>query len=58
LSEKLLFCGRVLESLACVTLVRKAADEMRIAISFRSFGENKIDWFIIASKKLTNNFAG
>jgi hypothetical protein len=34
---------RVLKSIACMPLVRKAADEIRITIFFIPFGENKIN---------------
>jgi hypothetical protein len=53
---KLTFYGRVLKSIACVALVRKAADEIRITIFFTSFGAEKINE-LVASNKLTNNFA-
>jgi hypothetical protein len=51
------YCG-VLKSVAFVALVRKAADEIRIVIFFKSFRVKKIDELVIISKKLTNNFTG
>jgi hypothetical protein len=48
----------VLKSMACVALVRKAADEIRITICFISFGAKKINELVATSKKLTNNFVG
>jgi hypothetical protein len=40
-SEKLTFYGRVLKSVACVALVRKAADEIRITIYFLNPAEER-----------------
>jgi hypothetical protein len=57
LPRKLTFYGRVLKSIACVALVQKAADEIRITISFKSFGVKKINELVVTSNKLTNNFA-
>jgi hypothetical protein len=48
----------VLKSIARVALVRKAADEIRITIFFKSFGAKKIKELIVLSNKLPNNFAG
>jgi hypothetical protein len=59
LPGKLTFYGRVLKLIACVALVRKAADEIRITISFSNFSEiKKINELVVTSNKLTNNFAG
>jgi hypothetical protein len=43
LPGKLTFYGRVLKSIACVALVRKAADEIKITIYFQNIWskENK-----------------
>jgi hypothetical protein len=58
LNEKLTFYRRVLKSVACVALVRKAANEIRISIFFKLLGEMKINELVVTSNKLTNNFAG
>jgi hypothetical protein len=58
LPGKLAFYGRDLKSVAYVALVRKAADEIRIIIFFKFFGENKINELVVTSNKLTNKFAG
>jgi hypothetical protein len=42
LPGKLTFYGRVLKSTACVALVRKVADEIKIATFSTSFGVKKI----------------
>jgi hypothetical protein len=55
---KLTFYGRVLKSIAYVTLVHKAADEIRITIFFKSFGIKKTNELVVTSNKLTNKFAG
>jgi hypothetical protein len=49
-----------LKSIACVLLVCKAVDKIRIRIFFGSFGVNNVDLneLVVASFKLTNNFAG
>jgi hypothetical protein len=47
-----------LKSTACVALVRKAADEIRITIFLKSFGVWKINELVVTSNKLTNNFDG
>jgi hypothetical protein len=40
-----------------VTLVREAADEIRITILFlKSFGAKKINELVVTGDKLTNNF--
>jgi hypothetical protein len=57
LPRKLTFYGSVSKPIACVTLVRKAADEIRITIFFESFGVKKINELVVTSNKLTNNFA-
>jgi hypothetical protein len=41
-----------------VVLVRKAADEIRITIYFKSFGVKKINELVVSGKKLADNFAG
>jgi hypothetical protein len=41
-----------------VSLVRKAADEIKITFFFRSFEENKINELVVTSNKLTNDFVG
>jgi hypothetical protein len=41
-----------------MALIRKAADEIRITISFKSFGMKEINELVVTSKKLTNNRAG
>jgi hypothetical protein len=43
LPGKPIFYVRVLQSVACVAFERKAADEITITITFKSFGENKIN---------------
>jgi hypothetical protein len=48
----------VIGTLKSVTLVRKAADEVRIFIFFRFFGKKKINELVVTCNKLTNNFAG
>jgi hypothetical protein len=58
LPEKLTFYGTVFKSVACVAIVRKAADEIRITIFFKSIGVKKIDELIVSGNKLTNNFEG
>jgi hypothetical protein len=58
LLEKLTYYGRVLMSIACVALVRKAANDIRITIFFKPFGARKISKLVVTSNKLTNNFAG
>jgi hypothetical protein len=58
LPGKLTFYGRILKSVAPVTLVRKAADEIRITIfSNHSEQKKKINELVVTSNKLTNNFA-
>jgi hypothetical protein len=57
LPEKLTFY-RVLKSIACVALVRKAADEIRTTIFFKFFRVTKINKLVVTSNKLTNNFTG
>jgi hypothetical protein len=47
-----------LKSVACAPFVRKAADEIRIAIVCNSFGVKKINELVVTNSKLTNNFAG
>jgi hypothetical protein len=47
-----------LKSIACVALVRKAADKIIIAIFFKSFGIKKINELVVTCNKLTNNFVG
>jgi hypothetical protein len=58
LNGKLIYYGRVLKSTERVALVRKAADEIRITIFFKSFAVRKINELAVTSNKLTNNFAG
>jgi hypothetical protein len=58
LPRKLTFYGRVLKSIACVALVRKAADEMRIKISFKSLGIKEINGLVVTCNELTNSFEG
>jgi hypothetical protein len=56
--ENLHFTARlVLKSIACMALVRKAADEIRITVFFKSFGVKKINELVVTSNQLTNNFA-
>jgi hypothetical protein len=58
LPGKLTFFDRVLKTIACVALVRKAADEIIIEIFFfKFFGVLKINELVVTSNKLTNNFA-
>jgi hypothetical protein len=40
-----------------VSLIRKAADEIRIAIFFKFFGVKKMNEVIVSSNELTNSFA-
>jgi hypothetical protein len=49
---------QVSKLVACVAVVRKAADEIRITTFFKSFGTKKINERILTSNKLTNNFTG
>jgi hypothetical protein len=58
LPRKLTFYGMVLKSIACVALVHKAADKIRITIFFKSSRIKKINELVITSYKLTNNFTG
>jgi hypothetical protein len=37
-------------------LVRKAADEIRITILFKTLGVKKVNLLVVTGKKLTNNF--
>jgi hypothetical protein len=53
LHGKLTFCGRVLKSIACVALVHKTVDEIRIMIFFKSFGEKKTNELVSTGNKLT-----
>jgi hypothetical protein len=55
---KLSFYGRFFKSIACVILVRKAAEETRITIFFKSFRGKNINEDVGTSNQLTNNFAG
>jgi hypothetical protein len=41
-----------------MVLSRKAADEISITISFKSFGVKKTNGIVVTCNKLTNNFAG
>jgi hypothetical protein len=41
-----------------VTLVRKAAYEIRISVFFKSFRVKKINERVVTRNKLTNNFTG
>jgi hypothetical protein len=50
LLRKLTIYDRVLKSIACVALVRKAADEIRIAIFFKSFGVKKVNELVTSNK--------
>jgi hypothetical protein len=45
------FCGRVLKSIACMALVHKAADEIRITIFFKFFEVNKINELVVTGNK-------
>jgi hypothetical protein len=47
----------ILKSVACVKLVNKAAEEIRIAI-FKSFVIKKINDLVTTSNKLTDNLQG
>jgi hypothetical protein len=49
-----------LKSIACVLLVCKTVDKIRITIFFGSFGVNNVglNELVVSSFKLTNNFAG
>jgi hypothetical protein len=58
LPRKITFYRKVSKSIACVVIVCKAVDEMRVTIFFISLGENKINELVVTSNKLTNNFAG
>jgi hypothetical protein len=58
LPGKLTFYDRVLKRISCVALVPKAADEIKITIFFKYFGENKIKKLAAISNKLKNNLAG
>jgi hypothetical protein len=58
LFAKLTFYGSFLKSIACVPLVRKAADKIRITIFFTFFGMNNVNELVVTSKNFTNNFAG
>jgi hypothetical protein len=51
------FYGRGLKSVTCVALLRNAADDIRITIFFKSFGEMKINELIVTNNKLRNHFA-
>jgi hypothetical protein len=57
LHGKLTFYGSVLKSIACVTLVRKAADETRITI-VKSFRISKVNELVVTRNKLTYTFTG
>jgi hypothetical protein len=48
----------VFKSVACVALVRKAADEIRIAVFVQTFSMKKINELLVTGNKLTYNFAG
>jgi hypothetical protein len=48
---KLTFYGRVLKSIACVVLVFKATDEIRIMIFFKSLGVKKINELVVTRNK-------
>jgi hypothetical protein len=52
------FYKMVLKSVACMVLTRKAADEIRLTIFFKSFRVKKINELVTTRKKLTNNFEG
>jgi hypothetical protein len=54
LPVKLTFYGTVLKSIACVALVRKAADEIKITIFFKSLGVKKINELVVPTNKLKN----
>jgi hypothetical protein len=58
LPGKLIFYGRVLKSVVCEALVRKAADEIKNRDFFRSFGGKKINELVVSGDKLKNDFAG
>jgi hypothetical protein len=59
LPGKLAFYGRVLKLIACVALVRKAADEIKITIFvFKFLGLKKIYALVAITNKITNNFTG
>jgi hypothetical protein len=55
LPGKLTFHSSVLKSTACVALVCKKTDMIRIRIIFRSFGIKKRNELTVTYKKLTNN---
>jgi hypothetical protein len=41
-----------------VTIVREAADDIRIMLFFKLLGIKKISHLVVTSKKLRNNFVG
>jgi hypothetical protein len=55
---QLTFDGRILKSTARVALVRKAADETRMTITFSNHSEQRkyLNELVVTSYKLTNNF--
>jgi hypothetical protein len=57
-ARKLLVYIRVIKPTACVALARKAADKIKITISFRSVGIKKINEHVVNSNKLKYNLAG
>jgi hypothetical protein len=59
LAEELTFYDSILNSLSCVELVLKTADEIRtIFFFFKSFGVKRINDLVVTGQKSINNFAG